>query len=159
MPPNLSFENLTVVLSALGVSTLVACAGNQPQPVSAREVPPVSSSTPAPATGQSSCSASGCGGKKAPEGTAAASPVAASGAAMAPAAVDAPAAAAAASPAATTEKVAVKPDGTSPASPERGRSDAASLGTAKKVPVQKAVHGEASCGAGTCSNDTKKKIW
>ena len=115
MPSNLSFENLAAVLSALGATALLACAGQQPQPVNAREVSPVSSATPTTATMGPPAAAT-------------------------PAAMDPPAAA---TPA--TENVAVKPT--------------AAQGTAKKVPVQKAAHGEASCGAGTCSNDTKKKIW
>jgi len=126
MPSNLSFENLAAVLSALGATALLACAGQQPQPVNAREVSPVSSATPTTATM----------GPPAAATPAAMDPPAAA----TPAAMDPPAAA---TPA--TENVAVKPT--------------AAQGTAKKVPVQKAAHGEASCGAGTCSNDTKKKIW
>ena len=71
MRSNLSFDTFATVLAALGASTLVACAGQQVQPVQAHEVAPTS---PPAGHAQASCSANSCGS------SATAAPVAPAGA-------------------------------------------------------------------------------
>jgi hypothetical protein len=142
MRPNLSIENLTAVLAALGTSAIVACGGNEPQPVHANEVP----GTAAPAgSGMASCSAKGCGGKAADT----------TAPATAPATSPAMGAAATTTPAATAD-VAASTSAAPAASAAPSKAPAKS--TAKKATGTPKASGEASCGAGTCSGDSKKKI-
>jgi len=137
MRPNLSFEQFAAVLGAIGATALVACGAAEPQPVHANEVAPSASA----ATGQASCSAAGCGASKGANAAAmpaasAVAPETTAAAATAPA-TDAPVAAAAASAAPTPASSATPPKP-----------------VAKKKKVMPS--GEASCGAGTCSSNTKK---
>ena len=140
MRPNLSFEHFAAVLGAIGATALVACGASEPQPVQANEVAPATSA--AATTGQASCSAAGCGANKtgnapAMPAASAAAPATSAAAATSPA-VDAPVAAAAASAAPAA-----------PASPT-----AVTKPVAKKKKAMPS--GEASCGAGTCSSNTKQ---
>jgi hypothetical protein len=154
MRSDLSFEKFTAILAALGASTVFACGGATPQPVQANEVTPAAAATP----GHASCSANGCSGKagvKSDAPSAAALPASVASPTT-PAAVPAPAPAsastsatsAAAEPAASSPSRATAP----PVKPT------AKEGTKKAAAPKVAPAGEASCGAGTCSGDTKKKI-
>ena len=152
MRSDLSFENIAAVLAALGASALVACGGGSPQPVNASEVAP---STAAPATGNASCSAKGCGAS--PSGAAAATSPTTNAASTTtdtptatPAATDTPPAATTTPPATTAAPA------TTTASKTPPRKQPARGATAQK-PKPKAS-GEASCGAGTCAADPKQKI-
>jgi len=150
MRPNLSFDTFAAALTALGASALVACAGNEPKPVTANEV-----TAPAAQSGhaQASCSADGCGGSAT---TAAATPAAPAAPAAAPAATPPPtapqtqAAAPAPAPAPT-------PAPSSPAAAATPPAKTAAKPAPKKA-APKPSNAEASCGAGTCAGDTTKKI-
>jgi hypothetical protein len=156
MRPNLSFEKFASVLAALGTSAIVACGGSQAQPAHATEVVPAAPG----ATGQASCSASGCGGKASPDGKtgAAAAPAPTTAAAMTPATdVAAPSTASAAAQASSDGGMGAA--STSAAAPAGKPPVAKAAATPKKAGSPKgAPAGEASCGAGTCSGDAKKKI-
>ncbi len=152
MRSDLSFESFAVILAALGASALVACGGGTPQPVHANEVAPAASGMPG-AIGHASCS--NCGARAAPGPNAASDSPSPAPAPSEPATTAASSSAtnAAAAPA----SVALAPASDSPAPPTKA--------TAKKgtVPPKPPAHkappaGEASCGAGTCSGDSKKKI-
>ncbi|HEY8040473.1 MAG TPA: hypothetical protein VIF15_11795 [Polyangiaceae bacterium] len=151
MRPNLSFESLAAVLAALGTSAIVACGGSNPQPVNATDVAPAATTA---ATGQSSCSAKGCGATPAPP--------AATGAAAAPASTAAPAGTSAAN--GTPADANPTPATTNaPASPPPSATTASGKPPAPKpkgtTPPKKGPKGgEASCGAGTCASDPKQKI-
>jgi hypothetical protein len=156
MRSDLSFENIAAVLAALGTSALVACGGASPQPVNASEVAPV---TTAPAAGNASCSAKGCGAS--PSGAAATSPTtnAASTTTASPTATAATdpttatttAAATTTAPAATAAPAATTAPATTPPKKQPAK------GATAQKPKPKAG-GEASCGAGTCASDPKQKI-
>jgi hypothetical protein len=150
MRSHLSFDHFAAVLAALGASAAMACGGGTPQPVQANEVTPA-----APVgAGQASCSANSCGGK-APSAQAEPAPASASS----PPVAAAPAVAAADSTPASTSPA------TSPATAPAPKTAAASAPgkpapktVARKASAPKADAAEASCGAGTCSGDMKKKI-
>jgi hypothetical protein len=147
MRPNLSFETIASVLAALGASTLVACGSATPPPVNASDVTvPSASAKPA---GQASCSASGCGANAAAAPAAPATPATGAAAATTPAASATPAAPAAASaPAAVAAAPASSAAPAAPAKP-----------VARKSKPKANPGAEASCGQGTCSADSKPKIF
>jgi hypothetical protein len=173
MRPNLSLENIASTLAALGTTALVACGGSAPapsSPVQSNEVTPAATSaTP----GQASCSAAGCGANKgkggdtkaAAEGHCGASAkhdpgqascAAKGGDAKPDSTTPSTGAAAGSSPAATPAAAATtdakggdKP--TAAAATTKPKAPAAS-GSGKKPGA-----GQASCGAGTCGADPKKK--
>lgn len=154
MRPNLSVSHIASVLTAIGGAAVVAACGGAPPaaaPANANEI-----THPGPGVGgQSSCSAKGCGAN-ATSGEGHSS----CGAKAAP----------------ETPKTGVAPGGagnatpTPDAKPEAAKDDAkgavtgaapapAPTTTAKPKPAPKkgAGAGQASCGAGTCAADPKKK--
>ncbi len=145
MRVDLSFEKFATVLAAAGASTAIACAGATPPPVQANEVKPPSSAV----AGHASCSAGSCGGeaKDAKSNGVAAAPAAFTPPVVADAPAPAPASIAPAAVATATLT-----SGTRPAPQPKAATKASS------APKRAAPAEEASCGAGTCSGDTKKKI-
>lgn len=177
MRPNLSLQNIASTLAALGTTALVACGGSAPpasSPVQSNEVAPAgATATP----GQASCSAAGCGANKGKAGDAKAAADGHCGASAkhepgqascsaksgdtkggdtkgADATTPSTGAAAATTPTATPAADA-KPAGTKAAD----KATAATPAKPKTPPAsgKKAGAAQASCGAGTCSVDPKKK--
>jgi hypothetical protein len=157
MRPHLTFEHFAAVLAALGTSTAIACGGGTPQPVHANEVPAAGTATP----GHASCSANGCSGKTV--GAQPDAPATAGAGLAAPASTTSSTASAASASTATTAATAAA-DSSPPAASAAAAAPATTTKAPGKTPAKKAATpkpssaGEASCGAGTCSSDMKKKI-
>jgi hypothetical protein len=154
MRPNLSLENFAAVLAVLGAGALTACGGSEPKPVQANDVAPATSAGP---TGNASCSSSGCGAKAG--GGAAATAASAAPAATTPDTSAASGAGASATPTATTAAPGTPAPATTTAAPATTTAKATPKpGGGKRTgsPPKKPAAGESSCGAGTCSTDTKK---
>jgi hypothetical protein len=151
MRVDLSVEKFTAVLAALGTSAAIACGGATPQPVQANEVTLMPAATKTQGAAKSDTTpattspdtAGAQGGGAAPSEAPRVAPVPAS----TPGA-NAPAAVASSPPSASPAGTAAS-TGTKPPTPKGG---------AKAAPPKPASAGEASCGAGTCSGDMKKKI-
>jgi len=154
MRPNLSLSNIASTLAALGGATalIVACGGDAKPAANANEV---KSSTPSGSGGQASCASNGsCGAKtgdseKKPD-------TAATTAATTP------------PPATTTPATGTAPADTKPGADPKTAATTATTGTTKPTPPPMKPasggggtakpKGQASCGAGTCAADPKKKM-
>jgi hypothetical protein len=138
---DLSFENFAAVLTVLGTSAAIACGGGTPQPVQANEVVPAAA-TPRPEAVTSA--AASATAPPAPGAAEASLPTP-------PASPTLVSATSASAPSAAANGI-----GPNPAAAEAAKP-APKVGTKTAAPKPDTA-GEASCGAGTCSGDTKKKI-
>jgi hypothetical protein len=150
MRPNLSLSNIAQTLAALGGAAVVAACG-----AGAEVAAPAQEVTPPAAGAKAGCSASGnCGAKTKEEGAA----VVPGGAASTSTIVTTPTtpAAGAAGPAIGAPEPTAEPK-----KDDAKRSEPAKGAAAKPPKVVKpspgAGAGQASCGAGTCASDVKKK--
>jgi hypothetical protein len=151
MRPNLSLSQIANVLSAIGGAAVLTACGAAPTPAAAPANANEITHTAPGVSGQSSCSAKGCGAK-AGEGQGQSSCGAKSGPDGKGNATGAAPGGGAAEPAKDEKKTAVLPTTTATA-PTPTPAPAPTT----KPKVAPKPTGQASCGAGTCAADPKKK--
>ena len=142
MRPNLSLTNIASTLAALGTSAvIVACGGDS----KSSDTP--ANATPSATAAPSASAAASCNASAHPTDNAAA---ATTGNTATPTTTTATTATPATTTAAATTTSTAKPAGTAAAKPPAGGGSGSS-------PTKPKATGQASCGAGTCSSDPKKK--